>query len=156
MRPTIPTFDPDCPETWTAWMDGTPLPPTRAGHLSPGGFLAYEHLLAVPAAVQLHRDIGRDAIATRIADLNHQFRAGVAAIPGVTLHTPRDPSIAGGISCFAVTGHSADDVIARLAAKRIRASASPYKVSYPRVAAGIMNFPEEVDVVLGAIRTIAG
>ena len=156
MRPTIPTFDPDCLETWAAWMNRTPLPPTRAGYLSPGGFLAYEHLLAVPAAVQLHEDIGRDNIASRIADLNRQFREGAATIGRVTLHTPRDPSISGGISCFAVDGSSPDDVVARLAAKQMRASASPYKVSYARVAAGIMNFPDEIDAVLGEIRAIAG
>lgn len=29
LRPTIPTFDPDAPQPWDAWMNRTPLPPTE-------------------------------------------------------------------------------------------------------------------------------
>jgi len=137
-------------------MDRSELPPTQAAFVSPGGFLAYEHLLAVPAAVELHRAIGRDRIAARVRDLNAAFREGAAAIKGVTLHTPRDPALSGGISCFEVAGLKADEVERRLAEKKIRTSSSPYKVSYARVAAGIMNFPEEIDRVLREIRAMAG
>ena len=40
-------------------------------------------------------------------------------------------------------------------AKKIRTSDSPYKVSYARVSAGIMNSPEDVDTVLRALRELA-
>jgi selenocysteine lyase/cysteine desulfurase len=153
LRPTIPSFDPDQNDTWDAWMDRKDLPPTQASFVSPGGFVAYEHLLAVPAAVEFHRTIGRDRIAARIRELNGAFREG--ALRGLTLHTPRDPEISGGISCFEVAGLSADDVVAKLADKKIRTSASPYKVSYARAAAGIVNFPEEIDLVLREIRALA-
>jgi selenocysteine lyase/cysteine desulfurase len=156
IRPTIPAFDPDGLATWDAWMNRAPLPPTRASFVSPGGFLAYEHLLAVPAAVELHRAIGRDRIAARVAELNAAFREGAARIPGVTLHTPRDPSLSGGLSCFEVAGLTADQVTQRLAARRFRTSASPYKTSYARVSAGVMNFPDEIDGVLRAIRELSG
>jgi len=156
LRPTVPSFDPDDMEPWAAWMERKPLPPTRAAFVSPGGFLAYEHVLAIPAAVELHRTIGRDNIAARITELNTAFRDGAAKIPGVTLHTPRDPSLAGGISCFEVAGLRPEQVIERLTAKKFRTTTSPYKVSYARVAAGIMNSPDEIDAVLGAIRGLAG
>jgi len=42
-----------------------------------------------------------------------------------------------------------------LTAKRIRTTSSPYKVSYARVSAGIMNLPEDVDMALRALREIA-
>ncbi|MGH3829858.1 MAG: aminotransferase class V-fold PLP-dependent enzyme [Pseudonocardiaceae bacterium] len=155
MRPTIPTFDPDALGAREAWMQRTEPPPTTAAFVSPGGFLAYEHVLAVPAAVQLHHHIGRDRIAARIAELNAAFRDGAATIPRVTLHTPRDPGLAAGISCFEVAGLTPQQVTQRLAAKKIRTSNSPYKTSYARVAAGIMNFPEEIDTALRAIRTLA-
>jgi len=74
LRPTIPTFDPGAPEPWEAWMERAALPPTRASFVSPGGFLAFEHVLAVPAALELHRAIGRDRIASRVAALNAAFR----------------------------------------------------------------------------------
>lgn len=156
LRPTIPTFDPEAPQPWQAWMERKPLPPTEAAFVSPGGFLAYEHVLAVPAAVELHREIGRDRIAARIRELNAAFREGAAKIAGVTLHTPRDPEVSGGISCFEVAGLAAEEVAHRLAKRRIRATASPYRTSYPRISCGVMNFPEEVDTVLREIRTLAG
>jgi selenocysteine lyase/cysteine desulfurase len=156
MRPTIPTFDPEAPEPWAAWMDRTPLPPTQAKFVSPGGFVAFENVLGIKAAVDFHRSIGRDRIAARIRDLNSAFREGAATIPGLTLHTPRDPELAGGISCFEVRGLTPEQVAERLSAKNIRTNPSPYKVSYARVAAGIMNFPEEIDTVLKELRTLAG
>ena len=156
LRPTIPSFDPDSIDTtFGAWADRTELPPTQAAFVSPGGFMAYEHLLAVPAAVELHRTIGRDKIAARIAELNAAFREGAAKIPGVTLHTPRDPALSAGISCFEVRGLTPGQVVARLAEKKIRTTTSPYKVSYARVSAGIMNKPEEIELVLREIRALA-
>jgi isopenicillin-N epimerase len=65
--------------TWGAWMERKALPPTRAAFASPGGFVAYEHVLAIPAAVALHRTIGRENIAARVQELNAQFREGAAA-----------------------------------------------------------------------------
>jgi selenocysteine lyase/cysteine desulfurase len=73
----------------------------------------------------------------------------------VTLHTPRDPSLSGGISCYEITGLTAKQVTERLAAKRIRTNESPYKIPLARVSAGIMNSPEDVDTVLRAIRALA-
>src|SRR2546428_527276 len=66
LRPTIPSFDPDgIDTTFGAWEDRKELPPTQAAFVSPGGFMAYEHLLAIPAAGELHRTIGRDRVAAR-------------------------------------------------------------------------------------------
>jgi selenocysteine lyase/cysteine desulfurase len=155
LRPTIPTFDPDAPSPWAAWMERSALPPTEASFVSPGGFLAFEHVLAIPAAVELHRAIGRDRIAARIRDLNAAFRDGVAEIAGVTLHTPRDPELSGGLSCFEVAGMKAEEVAVRLASRNIRTNSSPYRPSYARVAAGIMNFPEEMDRTIDEIRALA-
>lgn len=156
LRPTIPNFDPDgVGDTVPAWQNRTDLPPTRAAFVSPGGFLAYEHVLAIPAAVELHRTIGRSALAARIAELNVAFREGASRIPGLTLHTPRDPALSGGLSCFEVAGLTVDQVARRLAKKQIRTVPSPYKVSYARVAAGVMNMPEEIEAVLREIRALA-
>jgi selenocysteine lyase/cysteine desulfurase len=154
LAPTIPSFDPDGLKTWDAWMARQPLPPTEASFVSPGGFLAYEHLLAIPAAVELHRTIGRDRIAARVAELNATFRDEASKIRGVTLHTPRDPALSGGISCFEVAGVPAHDVSVRLAEKRIRTNSSPYRTSYARVAAGVMNGPADIEAVLRELRAL--
>ena len=155
LRPTIPSFDPDgIDATFAAWADRKDLPPTQAAFVSPGGFMAYEHLLAIPAAVELQRTIGRDRIAARIAELNAAFREAAARIPAVTLHTPRDPALSAGISCFEVRGLAPGQVVGRLAEKKIRTTTSPYKVSYARVSAGIMNKSEEIELVLREIRAL--
>jgi selenocysteine lyase/cysteine desulfurase len=154
MRPTIPTFDPDHFETWGAWMKGDTSLPMQAAYASPGGFLAFEHVLAVKEAVDLHRTIGRNNIAARIVELNAQVREGLSKIPKVKLHTPKDAAVSAGLSAFEVAGLAASDVTHKLAAKKFRTSDSPYDPSYARVCAGIMNNPQEVDSVLAAIRAL--
>ena len=72
------------------------------------------------------------------------------------MHTPRAADVSGGLSCFEVAGLKPEVVAERLSAKRIRTNSSPYKVSYARVGAGVMNFPEEIDTVLREIRALGG
>jgi isopenicillin-N epimerase len=99
--------------------------------------------------------IGRDRIAARIRELNGAFRESAKRIAGLTLHTPSDPELSAGLSCFEVQGVKPGEIDSRLAAKKIRTNASPYRVSCARVAAGVMNFPEEIESVLREIRAIA-
>ncbi|MGE4189404.1 MAG: aminotransferase class V-fold PLP-dependent enzyme [Thermoanaerobaculia bacterium] len=155
MRPLVPSFDGASVEPYVAWEQGRAAGPTTAADASPGGFVAYEHFFGLAKAVEFHETIGRAAIAARIAELNHRIREGIARIPGVTLHTPRKPELAAGINCFEVAGVGTLDVVARLVGKKIRATASPYRVSYPRFSAGIMNEPEEIDRALAALRDLA-
>jgi len=93
VRPTIPTFDPDGLDAYVAWMQGKTLTTTRAANVSPGGFLAYEHVLAIPAAIELHRAIGRDKILTRfiVAFATVCAIAFVAMIPWEMTH-PNSPA----------------------------------------------------------------
>lgn len=151
MRPTIPNFDPDGFDAWAVWMGLMPAQPMKAAYASPGGFVAYEHVLAIKSAVDLHREIGRANIAARVAELNAQFRAGASKLPNVTLHTPMDPAVSGGITCFEVAGLQPAQVSAKLAEKKIRTNESPYRPPYARVCAGVMNSPADVDRVLAAI-----
>lgn len=154
VAPTIPTFDLS-DDAWAAWLDKSPLPPTRASFVSPGGFLAYEHLFAVPDAIAFHEAIGRERIADRVHELNGTFRRELARMPGVTLHTPAARELSAGICCFEVAGLATHEVVARLAARRIHATESPYEPTLARVAAGIMNTPEEVETTLAAIHELA-
>jgi selenocysteine lyase/cysteine desulfurase len=154
VRSTIPSFDPDGQATWNAWMQRYEPPVGWAAFVSPGGFIAYEHMLAIPAAVALHRSIGRAQIASRIAELNNAFRRELVKVPGVTMHTPLDPALSGGLTCYEVAGMKAEQVTAALAARKIRTVNSPYKVSLARVSAGVMNFPEDLETALRAIRAL--
>lgn len=153
LRPTIPSFE--SLECWEAYFRGQPLPATHADYVTPGGFVPFEHLLAIDSALEIHRTLGRARIAARIRELNTRLRQELATMPGVTLHTPLDAALAGGIVCFEVAGLRPAEVAHRLRGRGIVATESPYAVSYARVAAGIMVQPEEIETTLREIRALA-
>src|SRR5262249_9946014 len=150
IEPVVPTFT-DL-EVYDAWKEGRPpRGPTNASRVTPGGFLAYEHQWAMGAAFRMHQQMGRPRVAARIGELNQRCRAGLAAIRGVTLRTPRDPSLCGGLTCFEVAGFTQDQVVERLLQKRIIGSSSPYAVSYARLSAGPLETPPPVDSSVAAV-----
>jgi selenocysteine lyase/cysteine desulfurase len=153
VRPTVPTFD--SLEPYDDWMARKVPGPTRAAHVSPGGFVAYEHFFGLEEAVAFHQKLGRARVSARIADLNARLREGIAGLPRVRLHTPRDARLSAGIVCFEVEGKSPEAVVGRLRERRILATSSPYAVSYARVAAGIMISPDQVEETLRAVREAA-
>ncbi|GLH73234.1 class V aminotransferase [Geothrix limicola] len=154
LTPLIPTFsDMEC---FNAWAEGRPVKgPTIAARVCPGGFHAFEHQWAAGAAFRMHMKIGPARIADRVFELNDRCRRGLAAIPGVKLHTPLARELSAGINCFEVAGHSPAAVVKALLDKRIVASTSPYAITYARLSAGLMNTPEEVDQALVAVRALA-
>jgi isopenicillin-N epimerase len=153
IRPTVPTFSAHAP--WTAWQDGVDPGPTDAGAFSPGGFKAYEHQWAMPEAFAFHQAIGRRRIADRVAALSAQCKEGLAAMPHVTLHTPRAAALSAGINCFEVAGMDVHAVVGKLLEKKVIASTSPYKVSYARLAPSLLNDEAQVDAALRAVRELA-
>ncbi|HEX8699381.1 MAG TPA: aminotransferase class V-fold PLP-dependent enzyme [Myxococcaceae bacterium] len=155
MRPIIPSFS--STDLFVAWaQEKAPATPARAAWFSPGGFQAYEHYWALPAAFEFHRAIGPPRITQRIHELNTQMREGLAKMPHVTLYTPRSQALASGMVCFDVKGMTQKEVVKRLGEKhKILATTTPYARSFARVAPGIVNTPEEVEKTLAAIRSLA-
>jgi selenocysteine lyase/cysteine desulfurase len=154
LRPTIPSFE--SPEVFGGWMEEhPPAAPTRASWISPGGFHAFEHQWAMPAAFDFHRRIGPARITARIHQLNEQIKEGLAQMPHVELYTPRGSDLSAGIVCFDVKGMKPEDVVGRLLEKKVLASTTPYRDSYARLAAGIMNTPAQVEQALAAVRALA-
>jgi selenocysteine lyase/cysteine desulfurase len=153
LRPVFATFSEM--EAFVAWKeDRPPRTPNNARRMTPGGFPAYEHQWAMGAAFRMHRALGPARVAARVRDLNGRIKDGLARIPGVKQHTPRDAALSAGICCFEVEGHSPDETVRALLARKVIASTSPYAVSYARLSAGIFNTPEEVDRAVGAVRAL--
>lgn len=153
LTPVIPTFSGQ--EPYEAWKHNeTPKGPTKADWITPGGFFAYEHQWAMPAAFHFHQQIGRKRIAERIQTLNGYIKQGLVKIPGITVYTPNDPKLSAGIISFTVEGKKNEDVLKHLLVQNILASISPYGTAYLRLAAGIMNTPEEVESALKALRSL--
>jgi selenocysteine lyase/cysteine desulfurase len=154
MRPMIPSFN--APDLFDAWeREDEPQTPARAAWFSPGGFQAFEHYWALPSAIRFHQNIGPARITARIHELNGQMKEGLTRMPRIQLYTPRDENLCAGMVCFDVKGMKPEEVVRRLLSQRIVASTTPYRISYARVACGIVNTPQEIETVLRAIRELA-
>jgi isopenicillin-N epimerase len=151
-RPTVPSFS----GAVGNWIRGeAPPSPANATLMSPGGFHAFEHRWAIPAAVKLHQQIGKAKIGARIHSLSRQLKEGLAEMPHVTLRTPMRDELSGGVVCFDVAGLGAEEVVARLLEKKIVASVPPYPRPHARLATSIYNTPEEVEAALRGVKALA-
>jgi selenocysteine lyase/cysteine desulfurase len=151
LRPLIPTFG--AFEIFDAWARQVkPAGPPRGNWFSPGGFQAYEHYWAVPAAVEFHRALGAARVTERIHSLNEQVKNELAKMPHVKLYTPRSRELSAGMVCFDVRNMAQTAVVETLLKKhRILASTTPYPVSYARVVFGLQNNEAEVEKTVKAI-----
>lgn len=153
IRPTIPSFLDS--GAYGAWIRGRPIEDTTGSLLSPGGFKAFEHLWALPAAFAIHQGLGQRTVAARTAELAAQLKQGLAAMPHVTLHTPMATRLSAGIVSFDVEGLSSNQTVDRLRERRVLASVAPYARPTVRVTPSIRNSPAEVDRVLAEVRGLA-
>lgn len=151
MRPLFPSFTSfDLFQSWAA--EKTPAGPPRADWFTPGGFWAFEHYWAVPAAIDFHRAIGSQKITARIHQLNAMAKDELAKMPHVKLYTPRTSELSSGIVCFDVDGVAPGEVVRRLlASDGIIASTTPYARPYARVAFGIVNGEQDVERFRSAV-----
>lgn len=153
MRPTIPSFT--SAELYDAWSEERPPKgPARANWFSPGGFLPFEHHWAVPAAVEFHQKIGPARITERIHELNRQFKNGLNSMKHVRRLTPMSDELSAGMVVFDVNGMKPADVTKRLLEKKIIATTTPYAITHPRVAFGILNNEDEVKKTLAAVAAL--
>lgn len=153
IAPTIPAF---AGPPYKAWKENkTPAGPFGSMN-TPGGFHSFEHRWALPAAFAFQSDIGRAEIEARVHELNTQLKQGLKKMSRVRLHTPMDPKLSAGITCFEVEGMPNEDVVKRLFEKhKIIASVSPYAVAYTRLAPGLLTSAQQVDDALAAVRTLS-
>ncbi len=151
--PVIPTFD------WQAygmWMGVVPQGPIAPGRLmTPGGFHSFEHRWALAEAFRFHLGLGKSRVAARIHELGRRLKEGLAAMSHVTLRTPMSGDLSAGIVCFEVAGMDPEEVVERLAERRIVGSVTPYATRYARLAPGILNDGPEIEAALSAVRDLA-
>ncbi len=151
-EPVIPAFS----ASYAAWLGMLPEEKVPRGmHFTPGGFHSFEHRWALPAAFELHLQLGKANVQSRIHALNTRTKEGLAAMPHVTLHTPQSPALSSGLVCFEVKGIAPDDVVKRLHRKGIIMSSTPYRESYARFAPSLLNNEQEIDQALAEISALA-
>ena len=151
LTPVIPSFTGD---SIGAWLEGG-VPRGPAGPAAtPGGYHSFEHRWALAEAFGLHRAIGTVRVAQRTRSLATALKDGLAAMSGVRLHTPRAPELSAGIVCCEVDGYRSREAVARLAAAKVVASATPYATSYLRFGPSIVNDESDVEAALKAVRAL--
>jgi len=152
-RPLIPSF---ADGSFGAWLDGRPpatQPPGPA--MTPGGFQAYEHRWALPAAFAFHERIGKARVTARIHALAGRLKSGLAETRGVRLVTPREPGLSAGIVCADIAGVDPGRAVRALAAERISASVTPYAERHVRFGCGLAVDEDDVDAAVAAVARIA-
>lgn len=128
----------------------TPLLTPGSLH-TPGGFHSFEHRWSLDEAFRFHQEIGKARVQERIHRLNTLAKEALAALPHVRLYTPLSDRLSSGIIAFHVEGHTAPAVVAHLHERGITGSASPYRVSYPRIAPSLINDEQEVEKTVATI-----
>ena len=152
VRPTIPAFR---EKPYIMWMGYIPEGPVEFSNwITPGGYHAFEHRWALKEAFDFHLTIGKERIQTRTQALNTRLKTGLKDIKKLKLHTPLSPEISAGINCFEVPGLQPKEVVSKLSEKKIIATVSPYRISYPRLTPSIINTKEEVDIAIACMREI--
>jgi len=152
IRPTFPAVDVN---PFMAWLHNETPHGMEASWISPGGFHSFEYAWALPAAFAFHERIGRARVAERIHSLNDQCKEGLARMRHVKLHTPRGNKLSAGMICFDIEGMKPEEAVARLLARRIIASTSPYRNPCARLSPSLLNSPEEIETALREIRALA-
>jgi selenocysteine lyase/cysteine desulfurase len=152
-RPLIPSF---ANASYGAWIEGRIPPADPPGPaMTPGGFQAYEHRWALPAAFSFQERIGKARAAARIQALATRMKAGLAEVRGVRLMTPRRPEISAGLVCADIAGVDPGAAVQRLAADRISATVTPYAERHLRFGCSLAVDEADVDAAVAAVARIA-
>ena len=153
LQPAIPSFDDAA--SYGAWLTGgVPAGAPDGARLTPGGFHSFEHRWALAEAFRFHETIGRRRVEARVHDLAARLKTGLEDVGGVRLRTPAGAGLSAGLVCFEVDGRDPDEVVRRLAARRIVASVTPYARRYVRLGPGIVNSPADVDAAVRAVASL--
>ena len=153
LRPTIPSFDDGA--SYGAWLaGGEPAGLPDGARLTPGGFHSFEHRWALADAFRFHDAVGRKRVQARVRSLAARLKTGLGEVRGVRLRTPGGAGVSAGLVCFEVEGLDPDEVVRRLAARRIVASVTPYANRYVRLGPGIVNSGADVDAAVRAVATL--
>jgi isopenicillin-N epimerase len=148
--PIVPSFRDS--NVFQAWLrDGKPDAVSDGATLTPGGFKPFEHRWALAEAFRLHKQIGKDRVMARTHELATQLKAGLKALPHVTVITPRSANLSSGIVSFDIDGFSAQSAVRALREKRVIASAAPYAIPHVRLTPSITNSPADVETAIAAV-----
>ena len=132
-----------------------PLPAPGGPANTPGGYVDFEHRMAMRQAFEFHQLVGKAAIQDRTHRQATQLKEGLRDIPGVHLVTPMSTDLSSGIVCltFADQGRQFA-LVDELRSAGYSTSITPYRDPYLRIGPSIVTSPDQVDGLLSAMREI--
>ncbi len=126
----------------------------RLNHL---GTMDESRLAGLLASLEFMHALGAERVEARVRYLRARLEDGLRAIPGVTVITPRDESMKGGMVSFAIDGVESAPLqghLSRTANVRTRVIGE-YDYGWMRLSTHIYNRPVEVDRVLELLAEVA-
>ncbi len=114
--------------------------------MTPGGYHSFEHRWAVDQAFELHMQLGKANIQSRIHELNSYLKQRLLEYPGIELVTPLSPEHSAGFTFFRGKDLDTDATAAWLIKNRVLVDAV-YRDAGPvvRMAPGLLNSEEDID-----------
>ena len=149
--PVIPSFSVDGIDGWLSGRAPSGPPGPLA---TPGGYHSFEHRWALAPAFDLHAAIGPARVADRTHQLATALKDGLAALPRVTLHTPRSTDLSAGVVTCEIAGVAPRAAVGRLTELKVSASVTPYATPYLRLGTSILVSEADVDRALSAVRQL--
>jgi isopenicillin-N epimerase len=128
-----------------------------ARRYDPQGQRADAMVYALGEALDFANRIGKDRIERRIKALAAYFKQGLAKIPGVTINTPADPYLSGGLTAFSVDGVDSQKIVDYVFEKYklvVRTTSGAGGKTAVRVSTPIYVSTREVDMLLEGIATL--
>ena len=147
LRPVIPSFDDraTAPGSRAACPPGDPTAPDSR----PAGSTRSSTAGRWPMHSASTRRL-RSCACRRARSLAAQLKTALEEVRGVRLRTPTGAGVSAGLVCFELDRFGPDQVVRRLATRRIVASVTPYAPTSGSVQ-GIVNSPADVDAVVRAV-----
>lgn len=120
--------------------------------MTPGGYHAFEHRLALGSAFDLHLQLGKADVQARIHQLNDYLKQRLSEHPKVSLVTPRSAELSSGFTFFRVQGRDCEEVAQHLMAHRVICDAVDRDVGpVVRLAPSLLNDEAQIDQVLAIL-----
>ncbi|WP_275630240.1 pyoverdine-tailoring periplasmic protein PvdN [Pseudomonas sp. 273] len=117
--------------------------------MTPGGYHAFEHRLALGKAFELHLQLGKADVQARIHQLNGYLKQRLAEHAKVRLVTPASPELSAGFTFFRVDGRDCDAVARHLMAHKVIGDAVDRDVGpVVRLAPSLLNDEAQIDRVM--------
>jgi selenocysteine lyase/cysteine desulfurase len=130
-----------------------------AGKFETVGQRADALIIALGEALDFQNHIGKGRIERRVKTLALYLKEELEKIPGVKLHTSKDPYLSGGLTAFSVEGVEPAYIVDYLREKYnlvIRTIGTEGKPTHGvRVSTHIYTSLKDVDLVLEGVRTLA-